>query len=251
MNATLQGKTALVVGATSDIGLAICRALADEGVGIHALGRRADRLATLHDAATHQIDLCDGAALAALLATLQADILVLNAAHESEAAPFLEGGMAALRPIMELNFFVPAQICLAQLPGMVARGWGRVVAVGSLAASVGEAHGPSYCASKAALAGLFRNLAIDYSRHGVTFNTVEPGPVATERLARWGPTKARRLALAAAVRQIGQPEDVAHAVAFLASAHSGHITGEELRVDGGLHLGNTPMYARESGHPDS
>jgi 3-oxoacyl-[acyl-carrier protein] reductase len=173
------------------------------------------------------------------------DVLVLNAAHESERAPFLTGGMDALRPIMELNFFVPARLCLALLPGMRERGWGRVVAVGSLAASVGEAHGPSYCASKAALAGLFRNLAIDYSRDGITFNTVEPGPIATERLSRWGPQKARRLAMASATRAIATPEDVAHAVRFLASPHAGHITGEELRVDGGLHLGNPPMYVRE------
>ncbi|MBM3271139.1 MAG: SDR family oxidoreductase [Candidatus Sericytochromatia bacterium] len=242
----LAGKVALVIGATSDVGLAISLALAEAGATVHATGRRSERLAALHGSATaHVLDLADADGVQTLLTGIQADVLVLNAAHESEAAPFLEGGMSKLRPIMEINFFAAAAVCLRLLPGMVERGWGRVLAVGSLAASLGEAHGPAYCASKAALEGLFRNLAIDYSRHGITFNTVAPGPIATERLARWGPTKARRLAMATANRRVASPEDVAHAVRFLASPAAGHITGEELRLDGGLHLGNPPMYVRE------
>ncbi len=197
--------------------------------------------------AVHAVDLRDTAAVSALLSGIgPIDILVLNAAHPPEAAPFLAGGMDKLRPIMEVNFFSPAQLILALLPGMVDRSWGRVIVISSLAAAIGEAHGPSYCASKAALEGLMRNLAIDYSPSGVTFNAIEAGPVMTERLQAWGATKARRFAMAAANRRVAQPEDVAYSVLCLASPRASHITGEELRVDGGLHLGNpfAAMYTR-------
>lgn len=237
----LSGRTALVTGATGDLGRAVSCVLAAAGADVHAVGRRAGRLQELSAARItgHNVDLVDTAAVERLLQAVgPVAILVLAHAHPPEAAPFLTGGMDKLRPIMDVNFFVPAHLVLATLPGMLERGWGRVIAISSLAAAIGEAHGPSYCASKAALEGLMRNLAIDYSAHGVTFNSVEPGPVMTERLQGWGPTKARRLALASAVRRVAQPEDVAHAVGFLASPRASHITGEELRVDGGLHLGN-------------
>lgn len=255
VNVALHGKAALVTGATGHIGTAIAGALAAAGARVHAVGRRADRLALLTARAPdrvipHVAELAEAGSVARLVAaTGPIDILVCNAAHPPERRPFLEGGMRVLRAVLEVNFFAAAELCLAVLPGMVGRGWGRLIAISSLAASIGEAHGPSYCASKAALDGLFRNLAIDYSPSGVTINSIESGPVATERLAGWGATKARRLAMAAAVRRVGTPEDIAHAVLFLAAPEGSFITGESLRVDGGLHLGN-PLAAMYVRHQD-
>jgi NAD(P)-dependent dehydrogenase (short-subunit alcohol dehydrogenase family) len=250
----LSGKHAVVTGATSDVGMAIVRALADQGALVHATGRRPERLEELAAShpdriVPHVLPFSPEADIAGWVAGLgPVDIVVSNAAHPPELATFLDGGMTTLASIMAVNFFAPAALCHACLPGMIERGWGRLIAISSLASSIGEAHGPGYCASKAALDGLFRNLAIDYSPAGVTVNTIEPGALATERLSRHGAVKARRYAMAAAVRRVGLPEDVARTVTFLASPQAGFITGESLRVNGGLHLGNplAAMYVRPS-----
>ena len=249
----LAGRTALVTGATSDIGLAITRVLADDGCLVHAAGRRIERLDTLaKDHPRHirpiAFDFTDEAALAAAIAQIgPVDVLVMNAAHPPEKAPLLEGGEATLRAVMETNYFAASRLVLAVLPGMLARGFGRVIHISSLAASIGEAFGPAYCASKSAMDSLMRTCAIDYSPQGVTFNAIECGPLETERMAKWGPAKARRMAMATTVRRLGTGDDIAHAVRFLAAPMGGWVTGEMLRVDGGIHLGNplSAMFVRE------
>lgn len=255
----LAGKSALVTGASGDTGMAIALALVEAGATVHATGRREDRLLELRERAPERIvphvaEFSDADAAERLIAaTGPIDILVCNAAHPPEMAPLLKGGMSSLRSIMEVNFFAAAALIHAVLPGMIERGWGRVIAISSIASSIGEAYGPSYCASKAALDGMLRNLAIDYSPEGITFNSIEPGPIATERLAGWGATKARRLAMAACVRRVAQPEDVAYAVQFLASPQASIITGESMRLDGGLSLGNplSAMYVRQAKREDA
>lgn len=248
MTLPLSDRVALVSGATSDIGAAICAALQTQGARVVGLGRRLERLPAGVEGLA--VDLSDAAALrAALEGVGPVDVFVHNAAHEPEKKPFLEGGPATVRTLMEVNFMSATEVTHAVLPGMVSRGFGRLVFISSLAASLGEAHGPAYCASKAALEGFARSLAIDYTPAGVTTNIVAPGPVVTERLEGFGKTKARRFAMAAAARRLGEPADVAHAVSFLASPAASYITGETLRVDGGLHLGNplAAMYVRPGG----
>lgn len=245
----LSGKTALVTGASGDIGQAIALALATAGATVYAAARRLDKLEALSAAHAGIVPLALDLANPGTVEGLDGiDILVLNAAHAPERAPLLKGGMETLRAIMEVNFFGQAALIERALPGMVERRWGRLIHISSVAASIGEAHGPSYCASKAAMDGLFRNLTIDYSPYGVTVNSIEPGPILTERFTNyWGPIKARRFSLTTAVRRLGTPEDVANAVGFLASPKASYVTGEVLRIDGGIHLGNpmATMYIRQ------
>jgi NAD(P)-dependent dehydrogenase (short-subunit alcohol dehydrogenase family) len=249
MSNRLDGRHALVSGATSDIGLAIVGSLLSAGATVHALGRRLERLDTLqHERLhAHAIDLVDEGAVASLASTGSIDILVLNAAHPSERKPLLTGGVSLVRAVMEVNFFAGVTLLQAVLGGMVDRRWGRIVHISSLAAAIGQAQAPGYCASKAALDALCRNVAIDYSAFGVTANSIEVGPVNTERLQAHGPIKLRRLAFSTAVRRLGNPEEVAHAVSYLVGEHAGFITGESLRVDGGIHLANpmSTMYVKE------
>jgi NAD(P)-dependent dehydrogenase (short-subunit alcohol dehydrogenase family) len=148
---------------------------------------------------------------------------------------------------MEVNFFAGVTLLQTVLPGMVERRWGRVVHISSLAAAIGQAQAPGYCASKAAMDALLRSVSIDYAHSGVTANSIEIGPIDTERLRAHGPMKLRRLAFSAAVRRVGTPEEVAHTVAYLVSEHAAFVTGATLRVDGGISLGNplSTMYVKE------
>jgi NAD(P)-dependent dehydrogenase (short-subunit alcohol dehydrogenase family) len=127
----------------------------------------------------------------------------------------------------------------AFLPGMQARGRGRVILIGSLSGMVGVSAYPAYCAVKAAYEGLVKNLAVDYSKYGMTVNLISPGFIATERFEHAAPEALRAKFIAAtASKRLGRPQDVADAVAFLASERASYLTGVNLPVCGGLNLGN-------------
>jgi NAD(P)-dependent dehydrogenase (short-subunit alcohol dehydrogenase family) len=120
------------------------------------------------------------------------------------------------------------------LPGMKARTFGRIITIGSLASDLGGAGQAPYAAAKAALVGLTRTVAIEAAPHGVTANLVQPGLIATERVAEAvRPDVQDRIVLGVPARRIGTPEEVAYAVAFLASDRAGYITGAVLPVAGG------------------
>ena len=125
------------------------------------------------------------------------------------------------------------------LPGMQARGWGRVILIGSVAGMVGTSAYPAYCTIKAAYEGLVKNLAVDYSKYGITVNLVSPGFIETERFKKAAPPQLlEKFRQASAVKRLAQPEDIAPVVSFLASQQASFLTGINLPVCGGLNLGN-------------
>ena len=253
-------RIALVTGGGRGIGEAIARRLAADGARVVVTGRtQADieRVAAeLNEARAHGIDnhlalvadLADRAATDAFLASLLAavervDILVNNAGI-AVSAPLSKVADDSWDRIMEVNATAPFRLCRALIPGMVERKWGRVVNIASNAGVSGYRYSAAYCASKHALVGMTRALAVDLARKGVTINAVCPGWVATrmveeatERIAsKTGRSQEQALAALASMSPQGRvldPTEVAHVVAHLVSDLARGIHGQALVIDGG------------------
>jgi 3-oxoacyl-[acyl-carrier protein] reductase len=119
---------------------------------------------------------------------------------------------------------------------MVERGWGRIVNMASVAGTLGGFGQASYSTTKAGLLGFTKTLALEGARHGITCNVIVPGIIGTEALAFGNPQMHDRLVKRTAMRRPGDPQDVAHAIAFLCSDLAAYITGVELNVSGGIEL---------------
>jgi 2-hydroxycyclohexanecarboxyl-CoA dehydrogenase len=165
------------------------------------------------------------------------DVLVNNAGWD-EARPFLETDEPFWDRVIEINFKGGLRTTRAVLPGMVDRGWGRVVNIGSDAGRVGSSMESVYSGAKGGVIAFTKTIAREVARSGVTANVVCPGPTKTAFLDRIAGEGGERLVdsltRAVPMRRLGEPEDVAAAVAFLASDEAGYITGQTLSVSGGL-----------------
>lgn len=175
-------RTALVTGASSGIGLATAAALADRGFRVFGTSRDPGRLTPAQQARGVEylpLDLADDASIDALAATLAGVDVLVNNAGESQSAPIEEVPGEALRRIFQVNVLGPVRLTQLALPGMRARGYGRVVMVGSMLASFPLAYRSSYVASKAAIKGFSDAARQELTPFGVWLTTVEPGSIAT------------------------------------------------------------------------
>jgi 3-oxoacyl-[acyl-carrier protein] reductase len=247
MDLQLQGRSALVTGASMGIGTGIARVLAREGVRVAITARRGELLAQLADAieqagAVRPVvivgDITDATDVARVAAEAtqalgQVDILV-NAAGASRPirtdAPDAEWDDA-----FALNFDSVRRLTQSLLPAMRARRWGRVV---NISGSMEPRSLNAATAAKAALHMWAKGLACDVAADGVTVNTIPPGRINSEQIReRLHPTEENRQAFIAKMIPIGyfgEPEDIANLVAFLASPLARYITGAVLPVDGGM-----------------
>jgi 3-oxoacyl-[acyl-carrier protein] reductase len=242
----LTGRVAVVTGAASGIGRGIAEVLAAEGAGValvDASGAAAETAAAElrgagSDAVGLAADVTDHAAVAAAVASCEErfgriDILAANAGVYPEAR--LEDIDAALFDrVMAINVKGALHAMQACVPVMRRGGYGRVVLTSSITGPIVGAEGyATYGASKAAMLGLMRSLALEVAGDGVTVNAVMPGNVTTPGLGSVPVAWRERLERAIPMGRFATPADVAWAVRFLASEEAGYITGQTLVLDGG------------------
>ncbi|MFC7411062.1 MULTISPECIES: SDR family NAD(P)-dependent oxidoreductase [Hydrogenophaga] len=233
---------ALVTGAAAGIGLEIARQLAQAGHVVHLLDRNAAGVRTaelaLRDAGFsahgHTLDITDEDAVAALVGGLPALSVLVNNAGIFEVKPFFEVDAADFRRMYEVN-----TVAMFTLSRTVARRMpqgGRIVNLASRA-MLGARHYPHYVASKAAVVGLTRAMALELAPQGITVNAVAPGVIETDMLKARSDTNLDGLRALQPLGRLGTPADIARTVVFLAAPEADFITGQTLLVDGGRSLG--------------
>jgi 3-oxoacyl-[acyl-carrier protein] reductase len=252
MNLGLQGKTALVAGSTSGIGLAIAKALAGEGIQVALCGRRLDvaerEASSLPGAIGVRLDLTSDASVELAVDEVTGtfggiDIVVLNGGGPP---PCAASELTATNLAEWLSPMLLAQIHLVSLvlPKMRASGWGRVLAVGSSGVQQPIPHLAISNIARSALAAYLKTLAGEVARDGVTVNLVLPGRIDTERVAALDKNAAARDGVdvtvirdrsqaAIPLGRYGRPEEFGDVAAFLCSDRASYVTGAQIRVDGG------------------
>jgi 2-hydroxycyclohexanecarboxyl-CoA dehydrogenase len=236
-------RVALVTGGGGGIGRAIARALREQGRTVVVADVRRE---AAHEAAAEvdgrplELDVADAASVAAALEPIGPIDIAVNAAGWDELRPFLATDEPFWERVLQINFLGAVRVTRAVLPGMVDRGFGRLVNIGSDAGRVGSSNEAVYSGAKGGVIAFTKTIAREVARSGVTANTVCPGPTRTpmlEGMAAESPAGEKlidALTRAVPMRRLAEPEDVAAAVAFFASDAAGYVTGQTLSVSGGL-----------------
>ena len=230
----LRGKKAIVTGGAAGIGRAIVERFAEEGTEVVVFDIRP------RDPGHRQVDITDYEAVRKAVADAgNVDILVNNAGWDM-FRPFLKTDPAFWQKIISLNLVGAMNMLHCVLPGMVARGGGKVVSVASDAGRVGSSGEAVYSACKGGIIALTKTLARELASKGVRLNTVCPGLTETDMLAEFMQGAGNPDKLAAAYRRaipigrLGKPGDIPGAIVFLASDDADFITGQTISVSGGL-----------------
>ncbi|CAN7321919.1 SDR family NAD(P)-dependent oxidoreductase [Phenylobacterium sp. LjRoot225] len=244
---THSGRVAIVTGAARGLGRAIAQRLARDGAAVSAWDLNEEGVRET----ARLITAAGGQAIALTCNSAKADEIARGIAetHTKLGSVGILVNNAALSPFMKfqditeqvlddlfaVNFKGPFLCCQAVLPDMLEAGWGRIVNISSSSAQTGSARQTHYAATKAAVIGFTKSLAMELAETGITVNNVPPGFVNTEGLQE-SPVDVEGFAPRTPMKRAGRPENIAAAVAFLASDDADYITGHTLSVNGGRYL---------------
>lgn len=244
----LEGRTALVTGASQGIGEAIARRLASEGARVVLAARNEERLGAIAAelaaagarALPFRLDVAAGEEIAARLEQLPAefapvDILVNNAGVTADNL-LARMSFEQWELVLRTNLTGAFALTRAVVRDMIRSRWGRVISVSSVVGLMGNPGQTNYAAAKAGLIGFSKALAKEVGSRNITVNVVAPGYIETAMTAGLPEEVRKGLLQAVALRRLGSVEDVAAAVAYLASEEAGYVTGHVLNVSGGLYV---------------
>jgi len=251
MNIDFTGQTVVVTGVVRGIGTGITHAFANRGATVHAVDIEADQLDAVANSAdcrnggkvlTHVVDVTDSSAVNALVretGSVDIGVHVAGGIRSRKKTPIESVTDEDWRIIQAVNVDGAFHLARALVPGMKKNNKGRIIVISSRAGLGVSLTGiQSYGTAKTGQIGLVRQLAAELGPYGITVNSVAPGfmPTSPDYVKQWesyGAEGQEKLVESIAMRRVGKPEDIAHAVMFLASDYAEWITGQTLPVTGG------------------
>lgn len=246
---SLEGKTALVTGATRGIGKAIAYALAAQGARVVGTATSAEGAETITD--NLKSAGYDGFGIVMNVADPESIEAGLKQVTDEAGAPVILVNNAGITrdnllmrlkdddwsDVIETNLASVFRLSKAVLRGMAKARWGRIINVSSVVAGMGNPGQANYCAAKAGVEGFTRSLAKEMSNRGITANCVAPGFIDTDMTRKLDEKQRESMMEVIPAGRLGEPEEVAAVVAFLASEAAGYVTGETIHVNGGMYMG--------------
>ena len=249
MTRSLQGRVAVVTGGGSGIGRAVAIRLAEDTAKVAILDINADGAEDTANmiraaggvALAVSADCSDKAAIKAAADATRASLgkiaILVNNAGIAPFTPFLDTDDELFDRVVRINLRGPWLVTKEVMPDMLGTGWGRVINITSSSVQTGSPAQGHYVSSKGGLMGMTKALALEFAASGVTFNMVPPGFIDTPML-RAAPIDADAFAQTLPMNRIGKPEDIAAAVAYLASEEASYITGQTISTNGGRYMGS-------------
>jgi 3-oxoacyl-[acyl-carrier protein] reductase len=238
-------KIALVTGATRGIGAAIAAQLAQDGLFVVGTATTAEGAAQIREKLADQgigmvLDVRDSAAIDQLIGQVEAQFgpvaVLVNNAGITRDNLLLRMSSDDWSDIVTIHLGAVFQLSKRVLRGMTKMRFGRIINISSVVAQMGNGGQANYAAAKAGMEGFSRSLAREMGSRNITVNCVAPGFIATDMTDDLNEQAREKMLAQIAVSRLGTPQDIAHAVSFLASENSGYITGTVLPVNGGLYM---------------